>query len=135
MRFGIVQNDEMLRQRALNRADAYARGGWEASRVGSLLCLPPVGAACGSFLARPNSAQSDQSFRRHFGFAASASLPQLSPDRRRGPVVAMPATDRPKRATSRKAVVDSDSDAPDSPPKKPQQRTTSPSASRGAGAS
>ena len=35
----------------------------------------------------------------------------------------MPATDRPKRATSRKAVVDSDSDAPESPPKKPQQRT------------
>ena len=68
MRFGIVQNDEMLRQRALNRADAYARGGWEASRVGSWLCLPPVGAACGSFLAIcnamarelwPNSEQSE----------------------------------------------------------------------------
>ena len=55
MRFGIVQNDEMLRQRALNRADAYARGGWEASRVGSWLCLPPVGAACGSFLAICNA--------------------------------------------------------------------------------
>ena len=55
MRRGIVQNDEMLRQRALNRAEAYARAGWEASRVGSWLCLPPVGAACGSFLAICNA--------------------------------------------------------------------------------